>query len=59
MDPVTGAPRLTPVHSLTIAAPTCMHADVACGTVYGLARADVSPVLARLCASAKLLDLET
>jgi hypothetical protein len=36
-----------------------MHADVACGTVYGLDRAAAAPVLARLCASAELLDLET
>jgi thiamine biosynthesis lipoprotein len=35
IDPGTGAPRLTPVHSLTIEAPTCFAADAAATAVYG------------------------
>ncbi len=59
MDPLTGAPRLTPVHSVTIAAPSCMTADVACGTIYGLGRDQAAPILARLAGDARLLDVET
>ncbi len=59
MDPITAAPRRTPVHSLTIAAASCMTADVACGTVYGLGREQAAPILARLAGDARLLDLET
>ena len=59
MDPITAAPRLTPVHSVTVAAPTCMEADVGCGNVYGLDRNDATALLARLSGGASLLDVET
>ncbi len=59
MDPITAEPRRTPVHSVTIAARTCMTADVACGTIYGLGRDQASSVLARLAGDAQLLDVET
>jgi thiamine biosynthesis lipoprotein len=35
LDPRTGAPRVTPVHSLTVAADTCMAADAAATAVFG------------------------
>jgi len=60
MDPLTAAPRLTPVHSVSVTAPTCMTADVSCGTIYGLPRHEAVAVLARLAGGhTTLLDVET
>lgn len=59
MDPITASPRMTTVHSLTIAAPSCMHADVACGSVYGMGKTDAQHVLDRLSGGASILDVET
>ena len=36
LDPNTGEPRQTTVHSVTVQAPTCMHADAAATAVFGL-----------------------
>jgi thiamine biosynthesis lipoprotein len=36
LDPITAAPRLTPEHSVSVAAPTCMAADAAATTVFGM-----------------------
>ena len=58
MDPLTAAPRLTPVHSSTVAAPTCLEADVGSGAVYGLTRAEADAILGRLCRGAELTDRE-
>ncbi len=59
MDPATGAPRVTPVHSSTVAAATCLEADVGSGAVYGMARPDADAILGRLCHGAELIDRET
>lgn len=36
MDPQTAAPRRTPMHSITVRAATCMHADAAATSCYGM-----------------------
>ena len=36
LDPNTGEPRKTTVHSVTVQAPSCMHADAAATAVFGL-----------------------
>jgi thiamine biosynthesis lipoprotein len=59
MDPITASPRVTAVHSVTVQAATCMAADVACGSVYGLAAPQAARVLARLDGSARVLDVES
>ncbi|HEX6135723.1 MAG TPA: FAD:protein FMN transferase [Longimicrobiales bacterium] len=45
LDPVTGAPRVTSVHSLTIAANTCMSADAAATAVFGHTAATAASLL--------------
>jgi thiamine biosynthesis lipoprotein len=45
LDPATGAPRATSAHSLTVAASTCMCADAAATTVFGLATMRAADVL--------------
>lgn len=45
LNPVTGAPRLTAVHSLTIQADTCLVADAAATALYGMPRAEAERVL--------------
>lgn len=45
LDPATGAPRLTPVHSVTVTADTCMDADAAATTVFGLPAGRVDNIL--------------
>ncbi|HET9984874.1 MAG TPA: FAD:protein FMN transferase [Longimicrobiales bacterium] len=57
LDPATGEPRLTPVHSVTVAAPTCMTADVAATAVYGQSEADAGRVLGRVAPGARLVRL--
>lgn len=47
LDPVTAAPRATPVESLTIQADRCMHADVAATALYGMDVERATRVLAR------------
>src|SRR5574341_275185 len=45
LDPVTAAPRLTPQHSVSIAASTCMTADAAATTVFGMTSERAARVL--------------
>jgi thiamine biosynthesis lipoprotein len=45
LDPDTAAPRVSPVHSVTIQAATCMDADAATTAVFGLDRADAARLL--------------
>jgi FAD:protein FMN transferase len=47
LDPVTGAPRATPLQSLTIMADRCMHADVAATALFGMAPDRAARVLDR------------
>jgi thiamine biosynthesis lipoprotein len=46
LDPVTGEPRLTAMHSQTIEAPACVDADAGATALYGLDRATAERVLA-------------
>jgi len=46
MDPETAAPRRTPMHSITVHAATCMHADAASTSCYGLAPSAAKRLLA-------------
>jgi thiamine biosynthesis lipoprotein len=45
MDPMTAAPRRTPMHSITTRAATCMHADAASTSCYGMDRARADALL--------------
>jgi thiamine biosynthesis lipoprotein len=56
LDPVTGAPRLTAVHSLTIQATTCLVADAAATALYGMPRARAERVLHAHAPDARLVS---
>jgi thiamine biosynthesis lipoprotein len=45
MDPSTAAPRRTPMHSITVHAATCMVADAAATSCYGMERARAASLL--------------
>lgn len=45
MDPTTGAPRRTTIHSDTVVADCCFHADVAASTVFGLSASEAEAIL--------------
>lgn len=47
LDPATGAPRRTTIHSITVVAPTCMTADAAATAAFGLKREEATPILKR------------
>jgi thiamine biosynthesis lipoprotein len=59
LDPRTAAPRETAVHSLSIAADSCINADAAATAVYGLPLADAEHVLARIDRSATVAHMVT
>jgi thiamine biosynthesis lipoprotein len=54
IDPVTGAPRLTPEESLTIRADRCMEADVAATALFGMSRDEAGALLRRLASGAEV-----
>jgi FAD:protein FMN transferase len=56
-DPATAAPRESRLHSLTVAADSCMVADAAATAVFGLDRAVALRVLANAAPSAEIVDL--
>lgn len=45
LDPTTGAPKATPMHSITVMADTCMAADAAATTLFGMTPAKADRVL--------------
>lgn len=47
LDPTTGAPRETAVHSVTVRGPTCLAADAAATAVFGLPTAEANAMLNR------------
>ena len=47
LDPMSGAPRATPVQSLTIMADRCMHADVAATALFGMPAGRAARILTR------------
>lgn len=57
LDPATGAPRSTPVESLTIRADRCMHADVAATALYGRSRVEAAAVLGRFSPGAEVVRM--
>ncbi len=55
LDPRTGAPRRTPMRSLTIEAEQCLEADVAATTLFGASPAEASRVLTRAASGARIV----
>jgi FAD:protein FMN transferase len=55
LDPGTAEPRRASVHSLTVAAATCMSADVAATTVFGCAAAEADRILAAAAPGARII----
>lgn len=55
LDPSTAAPRVTPVHSVTVAADTCLAADAAATAVYGMSAEQARAVLRARPGSARLV----
>jgi thiamine biosynthesis lipoprotein len=47
LDPATGAPRQTAVHSVTVRGPTCLAADAAATAVFGLPAREANALLSR------------
>ena len=54
LDPATGAPRATPVHSVTVVADTCLTADAAATAVFGMAPARAGALLRVRAAGARI-----
>jgi FAD:protein FMN transferase len=48
LDPTTGAPRRSPVRSVTVVADACMTADAACTAAFGRDRASAQRLIARV-----------
>jgi thiamine biosynthesis lipoprotein len=57
IDPATAAPRRTLFHSATVLAGSCMHADAASTSVFGLRREAALVIAQRLDASAEVIPL--
>ena len=56
LDPTTAAPRRTAVHSVTVAASTCLAADAAATAVYGMAPGRAERLLRARTAGARVLS---
>lgn len=57
LDPATGAPRRTRLHSTTVRSATCMGADAGATAVFGLDVTDADALLQRADASARVVFL--
>jgi thiamine biosynthesis lipoprotein len=57
LDPWTAAPRLTPVHSVTVTAARCVQADAAATAVYGMDGARAARVLAARAPGARIVSM--
>jgi thiamine biosynthesis lipoprotein len=55
LDPMVGAPRATPLQSLTIMADRCMHADVAATALFGMPADRAAQILARCVSGASIV----
>jgi thiamine biosynthesis lipoprotein len=56
MDPATAAPRVTPEHSVSVAANSCMAADVAATTCFGMAPERAAHLLRLQASGARLVS---
>jgi thiamine biosynthesis lipoprotein len=56
MDPATAAPRVTPEHSVSVAASTCVTADVAATTCFGMAPPQAAELLRLQASDARLVS---
>lgn len=57
LDPATAAPRLSPLHGVTVVAPTCLLADAASTAVFGRPRAWGERLLARRAPGARIVAM--
>ena len=57
MDPATGAPRRSPIHSVTVQGATCMDADAAATAVFGMPADAARRVARRLLPDATVISL--
>lgn len=57
LDPETGEPRRTRIHSVTVSAAACMAADAATTAVFGMGRGEAGTLLAAGDPTAKLIHL--
>ncbi len=55
LDPSTGAPKDTAAHSVTVVAVTCMTADVAATTAFGVGTSDAGRILGALAPDARIV----
>jgi thiamine biosynthesis lipoprotein len=56
MDPVKAEPRITPEHSISIRAATCMAADAGATAVFGLEQATAERLLRRAAPDARIVS---
>ncbi len=57
LDPTTGEPRTGPVRSLTVTASTCMRADAAATTLFGLERTRAERLLREQAADTQIVNV--
>jgi FAD:protein FMN transferase len=57
LDPATGAPRVSPMHSVTVEAETCLTVDAATTACFGLPAEAARALLARAAPGARLVHL--
>jgi thiamine biosynthesis lipoprotein len=57
LDPASAAPRLTPVRSVSVQAPSCLAADAAATTVFGMSPARAERVLRAHAPGARLVSV--
>jgi len=57
IDPVTAAPRRTPVHSVTVLGSSCMNADAAGTAVFGMTTGAAEGVVRRVLTDAQVIRL--
>jgi thiamine biosynthesis lipoprotein ApbE len=56
MDPALAEPRVTPEHSISIRAGTCMTADAGATAVFGLEQATAELMLRRAAPDARIVS---
>jgi thiamine biosynthesis lipoprotein ApbE len=57
MDPDTGAPRITPMHSATVLGADCMNADAAATAAFGLPHDRAVAIARRIIDRAEVIPL--